>query len=200
MITHFLLVLSGPLAFGVSTAVQEVDTVLVMPARDGFDIVMATAAGLVGLAFLGLFITIVVALVEAKKVSRALDAARRRISADRGVEHLRNTARHLEEISSTFRDEATRMAGSVEALSDRLTQASDRMEERIEEFNALMEVIQAEAEEVFVDTASTARGVRRGMGRLTDPPRKRRETTKSPGSESAPSPDAPSSGREGESE
>jgi hypothetical protein len=36
------------------------------------------------------------------------------------------------------------------------------MEERIEEFNALMEVVQTEAEDLFLDTASTVRGVRAG--------------------------------------
>ncbi len=36
------------------------------------------------------------------------------------------------------------------------------MEERIEEFNALMEVVQGEAEDIFLDTASTVRGVRAG--------------------------------------
>ncbi len=36
------------------------------------------------------------------------------------------------------------------------------MEERIEEFNALMSVVQDEAEDIFLDTASTVRGVREG--------------------------------------
>jgi hypothetical protein len=36
------------------------------------------------------------------------------------------------------------------------------MEERIEEFNALMQVVQDEAEGIFIDTASTVRGVREG--------------------------------------
>jgi hypothetical protein len=50
----------------------------------------------------------------------------------------------------------------VKALTDRLQLASERMEERIEEFNALMEVVQDEAEGIFIDTASTVRGVRAG--------------------------------------
>jgi uncharacterized protein YoxC len=150
---------------------QEVDTVLAIPVRDGFDVVIAVAAALVGLAFLGLLLTLLLVLLQIRKVSRAVDEARKRVSTDRGVEHLRNTARHLEEISATFRDEVGKLSGSVTHLSDRLTQASDRMEERIEEFNALMEVIQAEAENAFVDTASAARGVRRGVGHLADPPR-----------------------------
>lgn len=161
--------MNGILPLLVSPIPQTVDTVLTVPVRDGFDVVVAVAAALVGLAFLGLVLVLVFALVQTRKIARAVEDARRRLGQDRGVEHLRNTARHLEEISATLRDEVARVTGSVTQLSDRLTQVSDRMEERIEEFNALMEVIQAEAEEVFVDSASTARGVRRGVGRLAEP-------------------------------
>jgi len=55
----------------------------------------------------------------------------------------------------------------VKSLTDRLQLASDRMEERIEEFNALMEVVQDEAEDIFIDTASTVRGVRAGARAMT---------------------------------
>ncbi len=41
------------------------------------------------------------------------------------------------------------------------------MEERIDEFNALMEVVQGEAESTFLDTASAVRGVKAGARRLT---------------------------------
>jgi hypothetical protein len=36
------------------------------------------------------------------------------------------------------------------------------MEERVEEFNALMDVVQDEAESVLLDTAAVVRGVRAG--------------------------------------
>ena len=40
------------------------------------------------------------------------------------------------------------------------------MEKRIEEFNALMEVVQGEAEGVFIKTAAAVRGVRQGAQAL----------------------------------
>ncbi len=43
------------------------------------------------------------------------------------------------------------------------------MEDRIEEFNALMEVVQGEAEGVFLDTAATVRGLRAGARQLAEP-------------------------------
>ena len=68
----------------------------------------------------------------------------------------------LDSIIRPLRDEARHFTGSVRALSDRLRQASAHMETRIDEFNALLEVVQTEAEETFLKVASAVRGVRAG--------------------------------------
>jgi len=78
-------------------------------------------------------------------------------------------AANLEYISAQVRTDVERLNGSVKALSDRLHHAAERMEERVEDFNALMEVVQGEAEGMFLDTASTVRGVRVGARSLTSP-------------------------------
>jgi hypothetical protein len=144
------------------------DTVVAIPVRDGFDVIAALTAGLIGATFLAILLTFLFVLFQVRNLARVADEARKRLASDRGVEHLRGAAANIEQISETLRDEVGKLSSSVTHLSDRLDQASYRMEERIEEFNALMEVVQAEAEDVFVDTASTARGVRRGVGRLAD--------------------------------
>jgi hypothetical protein len=145
---------------------QVADTVLALPGRDGFDVIFGVTAGLIGLTFLAILLGILFLFFQARKVARAIESGRERLARDRGVEHLRRTAENIEKISRTFSDETERLRVAGAEVSARLTQVSDRMEERIEEFNALMEVIQDEAEEVFLDTASTARGMRRGLGRL----------------------------------
>jgi methyl-accepting chemotaxis protein len=76
---------------------------------------------------------------------------------------------NVEFITQALRTDVERLNSSVRALSDRLNQASERMEERIEDFNALMEVVQGEAEDIFLDTASTVRGVRAGASRIASP-------------------------------
>jgi len=72
----------------------------------------------------------------------------------------RSISDNVEYITQAVRADVDQLSTSVTALTERLHLASDRMEERIEEFNALMEVVQDEAEEIFIDTASTVRGVR----------------------------------------
>jgi hypothetical protein len=51
---------------------------------------------------------------------------------------------------------------TIASANERVQQAVGLTEERLHEFNALLAVIQAEAEDVFVSTASTIRGARTG--------------------------------------
>jgi len=74
----------------------------------------------------------------------------------------RSISDNVEFITQALRSDVERLNASVEALTEGLQLASERMEERVEEFNALMEVVQSEAEDLFLDTASTVRGVRAG--------------------------------------
>jgi uncharacterized protein YoxC len=78
----------------------------------------------------------------------------------------RSISENVQFITQAVRTDVERLNASVKALTARLHQASDHMEERIEEFNALMEVVQGEAEDIFLDTAATVRGVREGARSL----------------------------------
>jgi phage shock protein A len=91
----------------------------------------------------------------------------------------------VEFITHALRTDVERLNTSVRALTDRLHQASDRMEERIEEFNALMEVVQGEAEDIFLDTAATVRGVREGAREGARRIRRRPESREGLGEDSA---------------
>ena len=81
-------------------------------------------------------------------------------------ERARSISDNIEFITQALRTDVERLNESVKALNDRLHQASSHMEKRIEEFNALMEVVQGEAEGVFIKTAAAVRGVRQGAQAL----------------------------------
>ncbi len=142
------------------------DTVVSVAARDGYDLLDALAAGSVAATFLAVLLLILYGLVQTRRMVRSLKRARREIASDPTVESIRRTANNVESISRALNQEVAKLSESVSSLSDRLSQASDRMEERIEEFNAFMEVVQGEAEGAFVEGAATARGVRAGLGNL----------------------------------
>ncbi|MCZ6806693.1 MAG: hypothetical protein O7F08_07055 [Deltaproteobacteria bacterium] len=105
----------------------------------------------------------------ARKMNRTLDGVRTAVNQNLGPvsERARAISDNVEFISHALRTDVERLNESVRALSGRLHQASDRMEERIEDFNALMEVVQEEAEGMFIDTAATVRGVREGAAAIT---------------------------------
>ena len=153
------------------------DTVVAIAARDGYDLLQAVAAG--GVVALCLGVLLIIAYTLAR-TARAIRRARDAFSSDPAMEAIRKTAKNVESISEALHTEVAKLSESVSGLSDRLTQASDRMEERIEEFNAFMEVVQGEAEGVFVESAARARGVRTGLGNLTGSAGPRKGAKKSP--------------------
>ena len=144
-----------------SMPLQAADTVVMLQARDA----LGTTALVASLLVLAMFLVVLVILVvELRKVHVTLKVfsthLQKRLDPilDRGLE----VSANMEFISSAVRMDVQRVSESVRSLSDRLQGASDRMEERIQDFNALMEVVQTEAEDVFIGSAAAARGVRAG--------------------------------------
>ena len=153
MIAHFALQASAP-----------ADTMVTIPARDVVDVIFAVAAGSIAALCIALLVALVFTMLQIKQAIHLLDEARKEVAADPAIRSLRKIAENAGLISDSVKDEALKLTGSVSKVSDQLTRASLRMEERVEEFNALMEVVQQEAEGAFVDGAATARGVRTGLG------------------------------------
>ncbi len=129
--------------------------------RDGLSVAADISIVIVAIAVVVLAIELTVVLVH---LSRVLVEIRNGVRTNLGpvAERGRGIAENVEVITRTIRGDVDKLTESVTALTDRLKLASERMEERIEDFNALMEVVQEEAEDVFIDTAATVRGVRAG--------------------------------------
>ena len=105
---------------------------------------------------------------------------------------------NVEFITQAVRADVEQLNDSVKGLTDRLKLASERMEERIEEFNALMEVVQEEAEEIFIDTAATVRGVRHGAATIGRPEDERPEAPEEPTAEAPAEAESPETVATGE--
>ena len=144
----------------------QADTAILVASRDGFDLLAAAAHGVVVLAALGLILVVFFLLWQLRSLKRSFVELQRKVEAEPIVIRARSIAENVEFMTRSVRGEVERMNESVASVSQRVTQASELMEERIEEFNALIEVVQSEAEETFVNTASTVRGVRAGAERL----------------------------------
>lgn len=159
--------LHTPLALQVLVA----DTVVTIPARD----TIALAADLAVLVAAGAMAVLALVMVRALNYwHRTMVELRTMVHQNLGPvsDRARSITENVQFITEALRADVTRLNDAVKALTGRLHQASNHMEDRIEEFNALMEVVQSEAEDIFLDTAATVRGVKEGaraMGRRRSP-------------------------------
>ena len=150
------------------TAATLPDTVFtkqVATNRGWFEQLTALASGLVSLSLLVLTVALVPAAwnfrKSYKKVSDLLD----KIYADVNplMKHASTIADNLDYITTSVRVDIQKVNQTIAAANQRLQEAVDMTEERLHEFHALLRVVQREAEETFITTASVVRGVRTGV-------------------------------------
>ena len=96
-----------------------------------------------------------------KKVSDMLD----KIYGDVNplMRHASTIADNVDYISTSVRVDIQQVSKTIAAANQSLLKAVQAAEARINQLNALLEVVQEEAESAFVTTASTLRGVRTGI-------------------------------------
>jgi uncharacterized protein YoxC len=119
-------------------------------------------------------IVLTVALVPAawnfrksyKKVSDMLD----KIYGDVNplMRHASAIADNVDYITTSIRVDVQQVSQTVAAVNHRLQEAIAGAEDRMNQLNALLDVVQEEAESAFVTTASTIRGVQTGINQAFD--------------------------------
>jgi hypothetical protein len=118
--------------------------------------------------------TIVIALaiivVGAVLIYGALKArsAIRRAKTDLhpAIRSLTAAAGNVEGASVALRKNVEAVGATVQDATEKARRAADAAEQRLGELNALLGVVQHEAEEAFVKTAAAVRGVQAGTGAL----------------------------------
>lgn len=84
------------------------------------------------------------------------------------MRHASTITDNVNYITTSVRADIALVNSTIASANDRLKQAVDLTEERLNEFNALLQVVQQEAEQAFISTASTVRGVRTGAAVFRD--------------------------------
>lgn len=124
-------------------------------------IIIAVALVITSIAFVG------IALAARKMVGRVNSLVGRvQEGALPMLHHGQDVAENINYISTSVREDVQRLKGTLLTAQTKLEHAAETTERRIGEFNALLEVVQEEAEAIFVSTASTVRGVQAGADRL----------------------------------
>jgi len=155
------------------TAVMHRDTVVTMqiqPHVSTFEKITTYASGLASIALLVLAVFLVPAAWNFRKSYAKVSDMLDRVYGDINpiMRHTHTIADNLNYISTAVRVDIQHVSQTIAAANQKLAASVAVAEDRIKELNALMAVVQEEAEGVFVTTASTIRGVRTGIHQAFD--------------------------------
>ena len=151
--------------------VQHGDTVLMRQVgqqRGWFEKATTVASGLMTISLLVLTVALVPAAWNFRKSYAKVSDLLDRIYGDVNplMRHASAIADNVNYITTSVRTDVQLVNATIASANQRLQQAVALTEQRLNEFNALLAVVQQEAETMFVATASTVRGVRTGAAAL----------------------------------
>ena len=132
--------------------------------------VASVAQGLMTIAILILTVVLVPAAWNFRSSYKRVNELIDRFYGDIGplVRNANGIADNVNYITTAIRVDVQQFNQTVALANERLTTAVKTAELRLNELDALMRVIQREAEDTFVSTASTLRGMRAGATTLRD--------------------------------
>jgi hypothetical protein len=121
-------------------------------------LVSAIALSIVSLAVLGVAVA---ALITLRKLMATVDHTLGQLKPriDPLLTSVTRMADDAEDITSSFKHRVNNLMLTVDDLNERVLTAVDDVEHRVRKFATVADVVQAEAEELLLDAASTARGV-----------------------------------------
>jgi uncharacterized protein YoxC len=155
---------AGPLLLQVAAARDTVFTQALPPDRGWFEQLTAIAGGLMTIALLVLAVALTPAAWSFRKSYKKASALLDRIYGDINplMRHASSIADNVDYVTTALRSDVQRVNATIAAANQRINQAVQITEHRLNELNALLSVVQQEAEQLFVGTAATVRGVKTG--------------------------------------
>ena len=162
--------MTTPIFFLVQATTSPPDSVGLSAQSNFFATAEAISSIALAVLVLGVLLALIGVLLQFRKLTRSVTEVTKRLEKDAGpvLERARSVAENVDFITAAVRTDVQKVHKSVAQLNDRLNQASTRMEERIQDFSALVEMLQSEAEELALDTAAAVRGVRAGSKALAE--------------------------------
>ena len=149
----------------VATLPDTIITKQVQPEATTFEKITTWASGLASIALLVLAIALVPAAWNFRKSYAKVSDMLDRIYGDINpiMRHAHTIADNVDYISTSVRVDVQQVSQTIATANQKLVASVEAAEDRIKELNALLAVVQEEAEGAFVSTASTLRGVRTGI-------------------------------------
>jgi len=136
--------------------------------RGWFEVVTSVASGVLTLTILALAVVLGPAAWSFWRSFRKVRALLDKVYADITplTHHASNIADNLDYITTSIRNDVQQVNATIASANRRLHKAVELTEDRLNEFNALLHVVQQEAEHAFVSTAAAVHGVTTGAATL----------------------------------
>lgn len=133
--------------------------------------VTSVASGLMTIAILVLTVALVPAAWNFRKSYAKVSDLLDRIYGDINplMRHASSIVDDVHFVTTSVRGDIQQVTETVAEANRRLLKAVSQAEQRVDQLNALLEVVQEEAESAFVSTAATVRGIRTGLYEALEP-------------------------------
>jgi uncharacterized protein YoxC len=131
----------------------------------------AVATAIIAVVLCVFLVGALAALWQLRKAYQRVKGLLDRVYADL-TPLIRNTTTisdNVVQVTNTIRDDIRNVSTTIETVNKTMRDAMASTEQRVQDFNALLAVAQEEAEQLFLSTASTVRGVQRSAEALRDP-------------------------------
>jgi uncharacterized protein YoxC len=133
--------------------------------------ITAVATAIIAIALSVLLFVALPALWQLRKAYRRVNGVLDRVYGDLTpiIRNVATISENVVEVTSSIRGDIRAVSATIESVNTGVQEALAATERRVQDFNALLAVAQEEAEQLFLSTASTVRGVQRGAEELRDP-------------------------------
>jgi uncharacterized protein YoxC len=144
------------------------DTMIVVQQKPGWqhwvEALAAVAQIVLALALLVMGVGLLVAAMKVKALMKKLEEQGQKLRVDLApaIHNVTTVSENAVQVSKAVRGDVDRLSAGVTAATEKLKGAAEMAEQRVGEFNALIGVVQEEAEQLFIGGAATLRGVRAG--------------------------------------
>ncbi|HYW31978.1 MAG TPA: hypothetical protein VE869_10770 [Gemmatimonas sp.] len=163
---------SHVLTVGLLQAAAAPDTIVarMIPQRDLFDWTSGILQVIVLVLGVGMLVTLILLLLSVRAAVNKAHEAIERLSAETKplLKRATDIADDAREVVAMVRTDVERVSEAATAVTEQLISAADVTSQRIDEVNAVIDVLQDELEDTAIATVSAIRGARVGARALGD--------------------------------
>ena len=128
------------------------------------EVVTAISTAIIAIVVLAAGITMLLALRQMSGIKAVIERAANILDfeARPALQSAKTLVDDAGKVVTSFRSEAESIAGSTRDVRERLERMIDRTEERLQDLDSLIDVVQYQVEETALDIAAALRTTRRG--------------------------------------